>query len=543
MQHRPLNCTQAIEAWPHFDPHHFLDQNAGFIRISSRDAWVVFTRSPIPLKIGTSSLWAVRVNDALKPVGVPQKLVEHGGDARAICHSGRVLVFFTTYQRNANDVIDGSGVSLAEFSVLGDAWVCLRIFQLPKHPINGGTSTGANVGWEKNWVPFLDANSEIGIIYSHDPWNVMTLKFAPESLPRLDNLYISPSVKWDFGVIRGGTPPLRYKDDCLITFFHSSQFTGSKNIYSCGACVFMDKPPYSPLAFTPNPLLMAPYKDGLHRFGWPYAISVVFLNGADRIGEQYRLFGGRDDGELMEYTVSIAELEARLTPVAPEGGGRLLDYRGKETRVELERTLFMPDGAHNSEELPMVHFLKALLGYGRRFVDVGAYIGLYTMGLAPRFERILAFEPSRFSYPWLRRNIAVNGYQHVVAEQVALSDHMGEQMLYMSGQDGYADTLAPCHLDGYRVPTQTLDSYALHDVDLIKMDVQGYEMAVLDGARQTIAASRPVILIDVCDQAKRPIVQSALSEMGYSCDFMFPLTPNLALCLARERRHEFEWFI
>jgi hypothetical protein len=68
-------------------------------------------------------------------------------------------------------------------------------------------------------------------------------------------------------------------------------------------------------------------------------------------------------------------------------------------------------------------------------------------------------------------------------------------------------------------------------------------MAVLDGARQTIAASRPVILIDVCDQAKRPIVQSALSEMGYSCDFMFPLTPNLALCLARERRHEFEWFI
>jgi FkbM family methyltransferase len=307
----------------------------------------------------------------------------------------------------------------------------------------------------------------------------------------------------------------------------------------------MDKPPYSPLAFTPNPLLMAPYKDGLHRFGWPYAISVVFLNGADQMGKEFRLFGGRDDGELMEYTVSMAELETRLTPVAPEGSGRLLDYRGKETPVELARTLFVPDGARHSEELPMVHFLKALMGFGRTFVDVGAYIGLYTMGLAPRFDRVLAVEPSRFSYPWLARNIAVNGYQNVVSERVALSDRMGEQTLYILGQDGYADTLAPSNgiTDSYMVPTQTLDSHGLHDVDLIKLDVQGHEMAVLDGAKQTIAASRPVILIDMCDEAKRPPVQSALGEMGYSCDFMFPLTPNLALCLARERRHEFEWFI
>jgi FkbM family methyltransferase len=311
----------------------------------------------------------------------------------------------------------------------------------------------------------------------------------------------------------------------------------------------MDKPPYSPLAFTPSPLLMAPYKGGLHRFGWPYAISVVFLNGADRLDQEYRLFGGQDDGELIEYTVSMAELEARLKPVSPHGNGRLLDYRGKDMRVELERTLFMPDVARNSEELPMVPFLKALMGHGRTFVDVGAYIGLYTVGLALAFERVLAFEPSRFSYPWLRRNIALNGYQHVVSEHVALSDNIGDQTLYISSGDGFVDSLIPKSADGniildrYAVPTQTLDSHNLADVDLIKMDVQGHEMAVLRGARQTINASRPVILVDVCDDTKRQLVRSVLGEMDYSCDFMFPLTPSLALCLASERRRDFEWFI
>jgi FkbM family methyltransferase len=549
MQHRPLNRDRPPRAWPPFDPGGFLDQNAGFVRLSANEAWVVFTRSPIPLKTGTSSLWAVRVDEALRPLGVPQKLVEHGGDARAICRGAQILIFYTTYQRNPAGEIDGSCVVLGEFTVADNIWTCVQLLQMPKQPIGGEASTGAYAGWEKNWLPFLDADLNVALIYSHDPWNVITLKFDDGALPRLDILYRSPSLKWDFGIIRGGTPPILYEDDQLITFYHSSQVTGSKNIYSCGACVFSSKAPYTPIAFTPDPLLLAPYSGGVHRFGWPYAISVIFLNGADRLGQSFRLFGGSDDGELIDYTTSLSELRSRLVPISSVHNDCLHDDRGGTTLLPPNRNLIIPEQARSSPEWPMVRFLRDLLGHGRIFVDVGAYLGGYTIGLAPEFERVLAFEPARLSFRWLKRNVALNNYEHVACHNVALGNAADARPLHVLSGDGYLNTLIPPvdssapALESYAVPVQPLDSYNLCEVDLIKIDAPGFEKAVLSGAQETIRQTRPVILIDVQENEARSALQAMLSEMAYSCDFMFPLAPTIALCLAHERRHAFDWFL
>jgi hypothetical protein len=67
---------------------------------------------------------------------------------------------------------------------------------------------------------------------------------------------------------------------------------------------------------------------------------------------------------------------------------------------------------------------------------------------------------------------------------------------------------------------------------------------VLRGAVRTIAASRPVILIEVwADTGRRRDMKRMMNEMRYSLEFLFPLSPELAVCLPLERRHEYRWFI
>ena len=94
---------------------------------------------------------------------------------------------------------------------------------------------------------------------SHEPWDVIKLQVEPGPAPRLLEVRRCPGIVWDDGAIRGGTAPVLYDDDHLITFFHSAQVIGSRRLFSVGACVFMAKPPYAPVFPTSFPLLTAPY--------------------------------------------------------------------------------------------------------------------------------------------------------------------------------------------------------------------------------------------------------------------------------------------
>jgi FkbM family methyltransferase len=198
----------------------------------------------------------------------------------------------------------------------------------------------------------------------------------------------------------------------------------------------------------------------------------------------------------------------------------------------------------------MINFVRTIAGRGRTFVDVGSHIGFYTMGLAPGFKRVIAFEPSRFQFGWLQRNRALNAYDHVECVHSALGDAAGTATLNVLSYEGGLNSLAPevaegkRVIDNYMVPVEVLDDRGLDDIDLLKIDVEGFEVPVLHGAALSIAASRPVILIEVWAEAeRRRDVQAVLGAMGYSLEFLFPRSPELAVCLPNERRYEYAWFI
>jgi FkbM family methyltransferase len=555
-----LNRSRDFVTWPHFNPGQWIDTNPTFIRLSADDAWAVFTRYRFPPEPGSGSVWVVRLDGQMQPACIPMQIIDHGIDPRVVRIGGRLLIFYAMIEHDSEGQINGSCMAVAEFGIIGDDWIQGRTFQLPKHPINNVLPRDAQQSWEKNWVPFAidqfqradneENGFQIGLIYSHDPWYVVTLGVGPDR-PRFENVYGASGIQWDFGTIRGGTPPVPYDDTHLVTFFHSAQLIGSRNVYSVGACVFLAEAPYTPVFVTSDPLLIAPYHSGSHRFGWHSAVSVVFPLGAERTAEGYRLLCGRDDGEIASFMVSHDELSTRLD--APQHGptGTVHDYRGGTgARLPLKSLLYVPDPIPAIPELPMINFVRTIAGRGRTFVDVGSHIGFYTMGLAPGFQRVIAFEPSRFQYEWLRRNATLNAYDHVECEHVALGDAPGTATLNVLSYEGGLNSLVPevakdrTILDNYAVRIEVLDDRNLTDVDLLKIDVEGFEIQVLRGAARTIAASRPVILIEVwADTGRRRDVKRMMNDMRYSLEFLFPLSPELAVCLPLERRHEYRWFI
>ena len=142
--------------------------------------------------------------------------------------------------------------------------------------------------------------------------------------------------------------------------------------------------------------------------------------------------------------------------------------------------------------------------------DLGAHYGFYTCMMALKAGKrghVYAFEPEPFSFGRLQRHIVLNrlGGQ-CTAFNLGASDADGEQRMFAGGKVGattthfrYSDEPEFGDTDAIRVKIARLDSLiadgSIKLPHFIKVDVEGHAVAVLDGARDLIAKSRPVVLL------------------------------------------------
>jgi len=152
--------------------------------------------------------------------------------------------------------------------------------------------------------------------------------------------------------------------------------------------------------------------------------------------------------------------------------------------------------------------LARALSRGDIAVDVGANKGSYTWGLARAAGRVVAFEPQRALAGKLAKACGAAGLSNVRVEAAGVSAKSGRLTLNIPGDGDSPDASFEAHAERrggahrIEVPTYALDDYFRDEaarIGAIKIDVEGHEAAVLEGAAGLIAKHHPAIVVE-CEQ-------------------------------------------
>lgn len=167
-------------------------------------------------------------------------------------------------------------------------------------------------------------------------------------------------------------------------------------------------------------------------------------------------------------------------------------------RLELKRIV----ARERRKGEPGLKLLPLLIDPARAALDIGANRGIWAHEMGRLTSAVLAFEPNPKLFAVLTRAAR----KPVLCRAEALSDADGEAELLIPGADGrYSNQGASLNPDKVgktahmrvSVRTATLDGLDPPPVGFMKIDVEGHERAVLDGARGVIARDRPAMIIEM----------------------------------------------
>jgi FkbM family methyltransferase len=169
-------------------------------------------------------------------------------------------------------------------------------------------------------------------------------------------------------------------------------------------------------------------------------------------------------------------------------------------------------------ELEKQKSLERFIRPGMTIYDIGAQAGFYTLffsRLAGDRGKVFAFEPCSYEARFLIDHVRLNNLENVRVVQAAVGET--RELLPMSSDRGMCENRLGDDPDAtLMVPTISLDDSGLPAPDLIKMDVEGAEAAVLRGAQGTMREARPVLFVALHGEEQRTACAIILRDAGYS---------------------------
>ena len=189
-----------------------------------------------------------------------------------------------------------------------------------------------------------------------------------------------------------------------------------------------------------------------------------------------------------------------------------------QRRVERLRT------ADHEDELIL---LPLLCRAGQVGLDVGASAGIYSVRMSGMVSRCIAFEPRPHQARELRQ-MALYAHLPIEVEEIAVSGASGWTTLRILVDDPGRSTIEQDNVladedgsasESVNVMTRTLDSYCFAPVGFVKIDVEGHELAVLQGAAALLQTQRPRLLVEVEDRHRAHAMRDVCEFMvgaGYS---------------------------
>ena len=175
-----------------------------------------------------------------------------------------------------------------------------------------------------------------------------------------------------------------------------------------------------------------------------------------------------------------------------------------------------------------VLLFSLLLRPGDLVVEAGANIGAHTLAMAKMVGEkglIYAFEPQRLVYQAMVANVAINSLVNVITQQAGLGASEGTinvPVLDPAIGHNFGGVSISHHETGEQVPVTTIDSLKLDQCRMIKVDVEGMECDVLEGARDTIMQLRPILYVENDRPENSSRLIALIQSFGYKLWWHLP---------------------
>lgn len=164
--------------------------------------------------------------------------------------------------------------------------------------------------------------------------------------------------------------------------------------------------------------------------------------------------------------------------------------------------------------------VRELVVSGNSVFDIGANAGFYTLAfsrLVGSNGSVFAFEPLGRNCAKILRHLSVNRIENVILMQCAISEFTGI-ISFQPGKNDFVGKISAC--GSYLIPAFSLDDFVarqrIADPDLIKIDVEGAEAAVLKGAGKILQRRRPLILLALHGESQCAECFEILQDLHYT---------------------------
>jgi len=207
---------------------------------------------------------------------------------------------------------------------------------------------------------------------------------------------------------------------------------------------------------------------------------------------------------------------------------------------------FILETASESYEQETICLIQDLLRSDMTFVDLGAYIGLYSLLAANSVGqkgKVYAFEPEPSNCTLLQKNVSANGYEEIITTiNQAVSNQEGSFTLYIGEMEKSQSSLYSSRWIGKQslaVEVTTLDNFFAKKgwppVHLIKMDIEGAEKPALEGMQQLMYRNPSLkLIVEFCPAIQVTVGVSiseffdTLTKLGFQdiyaiCDGLWPI--------------------
>lgn len=256
-------------------------------------------------------------------------------------------------------------------------------------------------------------------------------------------------------------------------------------------------------------------QDGFHAIAFEFLFQAIkpFLRTYEWALWHYYSIRGRDSFDIL--------------------GSRMTVLRG-------DRGVSRELAVHRLHEPLSTSLLQEHLKPGMTVVDVGSNIGYFALlesRLVGPSGKVVAIEPVPGNAELLRRNVRDNQQTNIEIYQLAIGDRNGSLPIYLSARSNWHSLRPTPSSQTCMVTVATLDSFiseaALESVDLVRMDVEGYEIDILKGMRQVLRRYAPDLLIelhpDVVGSNAMVDYLRSLEDLGYTPQFVFEQERDYAI--------------